>query len=197
MSLWDEAFLAKCNKLGIKVNLYKRYVDDVVMICAGTGEGWGYDRNLDKMVYSPNVGGAGESEEARTFRVIGEVANTLDHNIQMEVDHPELHDNGKLPVLNLQMWTECGQVMYTFYQKPCSTPYVIQYRSAISATTKRSSLFQEGMRRWQNMAPSLPNEAKCEVLTKFMHTLMVSGYDQAYRYSLIQGIMKRVGEVEA
>ena len=47
------------------------------------------------------------------------------------------------------------------------------------------------------MSPSLPMDAKCEVLTKFMNTLMVSGYDQAYRFSLIQGIMKRVGEVEA
>ena len=47
------------------------------------------------------------------------------------------------------------------------------------------------------MSSSLPMDAKCDVMTKFMNTLMVSGYGLAYRYSLIQGIMKRVGEVEA
>ena len=59
------------------------------------------------------------------------------------------------------MWIQGNKVLYSFYKKPIATPYVNLYRSAITASTKRVSLFQEGIRRWSNMAPDLPTGEKC------------------------------------
>ena len=68
--------------------------------------------------------------------------------------------------------------------------------SAMSAQTKRSSLFQEGIRRWQNISPELPHETKMEILEKLMNTLRVSGYNLAYRLQLLKGIIQRISECE-
>ena len=46
------------------------------------------------------------------------------------------------------------------------------------------------------MSPNLPSSEKCEVMSKFMHTLLISGYDERYRSELLKGIMARIGQVE-
>ena len=40
----------------------------------------------------------------QTFRVLKQVADSINSNIIMEIDVPSSHEDGRLPVLNLGMW---------------------------------------------------------------------------------------------
>ena len=70
------------------------------------------------------------------------------------------------------------------------------YRSAVSSQTKRNSLLPEGLRRLRNIFKGSDPNVRIEALTRFMWTLMVSGYDHKYRLTLLQGILKREKEIE-
>ena len=111
----------------------------------------------------------------------------------MEEDVPSQHQSGKLPVLDLQVWVEevegVPQVMFEFYKKPMKSDTLLLARSAISNSTKRSTLFSEGMRRLLNCSPELPWETKAKHLSKFSYGLLISGYSHRYRLDLINGVL--------
>ena len=115
----------------------------------------------------------------------------------MEEDVCSKHEIGRLPVLDLEVYVANGQVHHCFYKKPMSTPYLILYRSALSKSTKRNGLLQEGMRRLRNCSKSISTAEKCQILSKFMWACHISGYDHQYRYTLLEGILKRHEQIEA
>ena len=88
MSLWDRKFLTTLKKLGIKVGLYKRYVDDTVIILEKINPGWKYDPRGKKMVYDPNLANLVTEDDARTFGILRTIANSIDKDIQMTSEVP-------------------------------------------------------------------------------------------------------------
>lgn len=52
MLLWVEKFLEKCKTLGIKVDLYKRYVDDTVIVLPSINGGWYFNSKKGCMRYN-------------------------------------------------------------------------------------------------------------------------------------------------
>ena len=142
MTLWDKKFLATLRRLGIQVGLYKRYVDDTVVILNGINPGWYYCPKAKKMCHDMNHRNVGQEEDARTFGVLREIANSLDTDIQMTVEVPSDFADRRLPVLDLALWVNDNQVQFSFFKKPMSSPYVNIWRSAISKKTKRDSLLQ-------------------------------------------------------
>ena len=44
MFLWDNKLMDKCKDLGILVNLYKRYVDNMNIVMRALGKGWLYNK---------------------------------------------------------------------------------------------------------------------------------------------------------
>ena len=97
-----------------------------------------------------------------------------------------------MPVLDIQVWLdEDCQILFEFYRKPMANSLVILNRSAVAASTKRSTLFQETMRRLRNCHPDLEWSEKAKHLTFFANQLRISGYSQQYRTQVIQGAVKR------
>ena len=135
-------------------------------------------------------------EDQHTFLQLKAVANSLDQDIQMEIYTPSLHETGLLPVLDLGLSVKDNKIHHTFYSKPMASPYTIHFRSAISRRTKRDTLLQEGMRRLRNMGPGVTNGEKNEVMSKYMNMLRVSGYDEKYRFQMLQCIINRQKEIE-
>ena len=128
-------------------------------------------------------------EDQHTFQQLQAVANSLDKDIQMTIDTPSSNGEGRLPVLDLELWIEQDQIKHTFYQKPMSSPYQIHFRSALARKSKRETLLQEGIRRLRNMGPDVSDLEKQTVMSKYMNSLRISGYDQSYRYLLLKGIL--------
>ena len=121
---WETRFLRKLIRLGWEVNFYKRYVDDVGAALNALNKGWEYSVEKDRMEY---VGGrdTGEADDIRTFRVLCQIGNTIDPNIQLEPDAPSLHEDGKLPILDLKVWIEEGRIRHQFYKKEVASKRVL------------------------------------------------------------------------
>ena len=106
------------------------------------------------------------------------------------------HESGRLPVLDLEMFFSDGNVEFSFYRKKMISPFCNMYRSAISAKTKRDSLFQEGLRRIRNMSPGITLQERISVLSQFMNCLKISWYNHEYRFTLLKGILTRRDQLE-
>ena len=99
--------------------------------------------------------------------------------------------DGKLPCLDLKVWTHGNEILHVFYKKPMSSPYTIMADPAISMSMKRNTILQEGLRRLRNHSTFIPWEVKAECLSKFSNTLRVSGYSSRFRYNILKGIIDR------
>ena len=77
-----------------------------------------------------------------------------------------------------------------------ASPFQIHYRSAISKRTKRDSLLQEGIRRLRNLGPTADQLEVKTILSIFMNSLMISGYDHKFRYHLMRGIFNHHEQFE-
>ena len=78
---------------------------------------------------------------------MGEITNTIDPNIKVTIDSPSCNSNGKVPILDIEVWVENNRINHSFYRKPIASQFLIMKRSAMSANTKRNTLFQEGLKR--------------------------------------------------
>ena len=118
----------------------------------------------------------------------------------MTHDVPSLHENGMMPVLNIQTWVETNnenkqQITHTFYKKGVASKYTILQRSAISKQCKRATNVQEGLRRLRNISKCCPWSEKARVLSNFSNMLYISGYSEKYRYNIIKGVISRHKEI--
>ena len=69
MLLWDEKFRQTVRKLGLKLDLYARYVDDIVIICQSVTPGWYYDARSRVMKYDTTHPTAQMSSQAKTLNI--------------------------------------------------------------------------------------------------------------------------------
>ena len=197
MSLWDESFIKKCKSLGIKLDVYCRYVDDTIVVCGAIGEGWSYNKKENILEYNSSNEYSLMQDDARTMHVLMDIANSIDKNIKMEPDYGSKYASGRVPVLDLQVWVDStNKVQTSFYKKEVSSPFVMLYRSAVSSRTKRTTLLQEGLRRLNNMSEGVPLEERHSIMSTFMNSLRILGYDAKYRLDLLKGIIQRHDQIE-
>ena len=73
--------------------------------------------------------------------------------------------------------------------------YVTLEKSAMGKVTKRSTLFQEALRRLRNISPSPPFTEAIPHMNEYANMLRISGYSHQYRYNLIKGAIERMKEI--
>ena len=77
---------------------------------------------------------------------------------------PPLNENGRLPVLDLNLRVVNDQFEHEFFEKPCTSETVIPYTSAHSRKMKLSVLVEEGVRRLRNHSRELEWERSRKVM---------------------------------
>ena len=134
----------------IECSMYKRYVDDINMVISATQPGMRYKNT--KLYLSRNAicEDQGIDADKRTMLLIQDIGNDIHPSIQLEVDFPSNHEDGKMPILDLKVWIEKHEahamIMHEFYSKEVSSKNVINAKSAIPWSTKRTVLTQEILR---------------------------------------------------
>ena len=88
MLAWEQIFIKKLVTLGWSLKMYKRYVDDIQIIILGLNKGWFYDKITDKMMYNKDHNNCNQQEDFRTFNELLAIGNSIDKNIQLEIDVP-------------------------------------------------------------------------------------------------------------
>ena len=137
-------------------------------------------------------------DDARTFLILRQIADSIDPDIQWEEDVASNHETGMLPCLDMEIWfdTTNNRVLHQFYKKSMSSKFLILKRSAVSNSTKRNAVFQEGIRRLMNCSPDLSWTQKAAHLSLFSHSMMISGYDMQFRRQIIKGVIQRYKQIE-
>ena len=132
-----------------------------------------------------------------TANILCDLANIIAPGmLVMEVDFPSNHPNGKLPILDLEVWVEAGaKVMHCFYKKLMSTKMVVLARSALPASSKRSILIAEALRRLLNCHPDLQQEQKAAYLTEFSVRMSECGHDQHFREVVLKRAVEKYSSI--
>ena len=79
--------------MGIKLSVYQRYVDDIVVVMKMINPGWYYDLNERKLIYNPEHNYYDMEPDLRSLSVIRDIANSQDSDIQLTVNMPSLNPN--------------------------------------------------------------------------------------------------------
>ena len=90
MLLWDNKLVGKCKDLGILMDLYKRYVDDMTIVMRAIGKGWSYNRKKKILEYSDQqyLKDLSLTPTQKTAAVMVEISNAINGNIQVTLYSP-------------------------------------------------------------------------------------------------------------
>ena len=193
MRRWDRMYLEKAKQAGIAMKVYERYVDDSNQVAEVPPLGARYDRQRERIVIEENHEEEEQKEDdERLAEILKEIANSIMPCIQMEADWPSKNQDGKLPILDLKVWTNKeGSILYTHYEKPMANKNILHNKSAHTGTCKRSVHTQEVLRRLMNCSRELDwSEEVAPVATEYMYRMKMAGYKEEYRKSIAQSALK-------
>ena len=147
MKRHDKKYLKLLKKLDIREEIFDRYVDDELEGLAAVEPGVRFEEG--KLIVKEDKIEEDRLLEAdeRTFRLLRDIGNSIFKCIQFTIDVPSLNENGRLPVLDLNVEVVDGKIKHGFFQKPCTSEIVIPFNSAHSRKMKMSVLVEEGVRR--------------------------------------------------
>ena len=194
MIWWDRAFKSKLVAIGIELLMLKRYVDDINTALLPVEPGTRY-RNDEIHIEEDQIEHDRElGEDKRTMLLLQSIGNTIHPSIQLEIDFPSNHDDGKMPILDLKMWVEergegC-RVMHEHYQKDVSSKSVVHAQSALPWSMKRTVLTQEVLRVLLNCSRDLPWIITAGHVSTMMARIQFSGYDHQFRYEVLNSALK-------
>ena len=173
MTWWDKELIKKLREIGIDPILYKRYVDDIVII-------------VMKII--------GESEEGdradeRTIERIREIGESIHSSIKLTKEVPSEKEDKKLPVLDLKTWieeveiegTKEYRVLHEFYMKEVTSKALIHRDAALSMKDKRTILTQECIRVMKNCHELAGRRTLTKHLTYYMARMQAAEYDKSFR----------------
>ena len=169
------------------LHLLKIYVDDKNIICTVLPPGSRLINGKLVIVESEIESDRQIPGDIRTSKIYLELANSIMSFIKLTVDSPSLHENGYMAILDLEVKMVNNQVVYRFFKKSQSTPFVIPFKSALPDNVKRNSLIQKGVTILRNTKRDLPWEEKAELLSRYlMYSMMISGYPEKWRLETLK-----------
>ena len=182
MAWWDRQLIQKLETKEMKVLLYLRYVDDIVMV----------NKNMKDDGDKPR-------DEAN-MKIVQTIANTIHPSIEVTFDCPSLHDDQKMPVLDLKVWTSYDvdqenreqemRILHEHYHKEVASKSVVNARSALPWKTKRTIHTQEVIRILRNCSRHLPTNIARKHIEDYVARMQFSGYDREFRAQVVESAMK-------
>ena len=140
--------------------------------------------------------------DERTMELLRQVGDNIHPSIKLEVYYPSKHPDKKLPILDLRVWVEQKEkevqgsnqmmsvIMYELYAKEIASKAVIDARSAMSTSVKRTVLTQEVLHVLLNCSPLLPWANVVEKVEEMVLRMQYSGYNKKFRYELVDSVVK-------
>ena len=130
--------------------MYKRYVDDINVIMNASVAGLRFEEG--NVIQVENVAQILEPDKG-CMLLFQSIGNSIHPSMRLQVDYLSRHEDGKLPILDLKVWIEkrrrvgdVGQdpdvhvVLHEFYYKDVTSKSVINARSALPWSCKRTIL---------------------------------------------------------
>ena len=187
MMWWEKCFLSKLETLVIKVLLYKRYVDDIIIVLKAIDKRLEYEKEEDRLKLSEEENN--ESNDIHDMNILKLVGNQVHQSIQLESECPSMHEDKKLPVLDLKIWVnktgDNNKIMHEYYQKEVASKMVVHSRSSLPWSSKRTVLTQEVLRILLRCSPELPWPTVKEHVDNFMKRMQFAGYTPKFKGEIV------------
>lgn len=187
---------------GVGLRVYRRYVDDINVVMNASAAGIRFQEG--RFTQDENFAQIEQNlkPDNRCMQLFQSIGNSIHPSIRLEVDCPSRHVDGKIPILDLKLWIERrrrvgddGQdrdmqfVLHEFYYKDVASSSVINARSALPWSCKRTILTQEVLRILLNCSRELPWEVVVAHVNHMMLRLQYSGYDQKFRKEVVRSAL--------
>ena len=132
---WDRRLIQRLEVLSWPPLMIKRYVDDLNAILTAVDPGVRFNQEELKLEVVEELveGDRNKEKDEITMKVFGEVANSIDPDIEVEIDFPSKHPSKMLAILDMEMGMLDNKVQYKFYRKPMANKYTMMANSAVSA----------------------------------------------------------------
>ena len=132
---WDGQLLTLIRNNQLTSYLHYRYVDDGLEGMKALKPGVRWSEEEGRIILHPHLveEDLATSPDLRTMREVVKMGNTIDPMVQLTGDCPSNNNSGKMPVLDLQIWTEGEQVLYEHYRKPMANKLLMLEMSALPA----------------------------------------------------------------
>ena len=138
-------------KLNLKPEMYSVYVDDQSGIQEITPVGASFNKRTKKITITEKQKEIDKNlkSDRRTANLITDIANTIDPSIVMTSSVPSDFPEGKMPLLDCQVWMErvggVDQIRHEHFEKTMASKFTIQNESALPDKVKRATLVQGGI----------------------------------------------------
>ena len=169
---FDRKWERMIRDMGLRVELYMRYVDDGMKFLHPVKKGWRLVENT--LTYS-RVWEMEDDERTpleRTLSIIKESLNKGEDYLEFTVETGDEYD-GWFPTLDTNVRVnEKNIIEYKYFEKPATTNTTIRLASAMSENSKMQSLSNNLVRRLLNTKEDLPFSYKEDVIDHYGHYSM-------------------------
>ena len=197
MSWYDAQLVEKLTNIGLRPYMFQRYVDDTNPALPEAPMGAVYQDGVLRIDEAQLESDMNTPSDERTMRIVQDVGNDIHPSIRLDIDYPSNHADGKMPLLDLKIWVnERNKIVHEFYSKSMASKYTVHERSAMAKKTKRQILTQDALRILLNCSGELPWDAKAQHLQNFSARMQFSGYNQKFRYEVIDSAVKALRKIE-
>ena len=204
MKWWDRQLTNKVNAIGLQIELYERYVDDINIGMKAVEVGARYQGGEVIITEESRTEDIDVPAGLRIIRIIEAVGNSIHPSIQLEIDVPSNYEDGRLPILDLKVWvgevaTGDGvkrKIFHEHYVKEVASKYVIHRAAAMSLQSKRRIMTQMCLRVLLNNSEYLVWAEKKSKVEFFMMRMQASGYGERFRYEVLRSAIHAYGEIK-
>ena len=119
MKRHDKKYLKLLKELDIQEEIFDRYVDDELEGLAAIDPGVRFEGgelvvDVEKVEEDQLV-----AADERTIKLLRDIGNSIFDCIQFTIDVPSMNENGKLPVLDVNLEVVNGKIEHGFFKKHC------------------------------------------------------------------------------
>ena len=185
MCNWDSVWGYMQMQLGLSVQLFCRYVDDIRLFIFPINKGWtwckdkGWQYNMAEDESYCQLNHTAEQIK----KSLNCVWNFLSFTMETENDF----SNGYLATLDCQTRVlDSGMVTYRYYSKPMASNMVIQLGTALSRTCVFSSLRQDLVRRMLMTSDLEMFQVRLSIVSDYVQLLVNGDHKYAFIKAIIQ-----------
>ena len=193
---WSEHFKDILDKAKITELLRGIYVDDGRNVISKLRSNMRF--NVEKKVFdidkkwSKDDEKNGISVEERTVLELNKIMNCINDDLKFTTELETDFDNGRLPTLSFEMWSEKAGIKHSYYEKPMRSQILTHKRSSQAEKSKYSILVNELNRRFEVLDDSISISEKVNIIDHFTKQLVNSGYGHQQCKEIIISSLKGV-----
>ena len=175
--------------------LLSLYVDDQFVNGKKTPKGLNYDREKGTLSITTSQLEIDKNtkDDVRSIKLLANIGNSIDPDIQLTFDAPSMNKEGKMPLLDTEVWLETddpsykhGKIMFSHYRKAMASNLTIQEKSALPHKQKITIMTQEIFRIRRNTHSDVPDYVWKQHCTDYMQRMKNSGWQAHHRRRVLK-----------